>query len=99
LSLLLHWISNFAFAQLSAMYLHLFLNYTIDSNILIIIVTDEWESLHTDRTKFSLRTKTDDTIDVDREGSERKSIIIEVLYLQYGYLMNARYQDCFFMTQ
>ena len=36
------------------------------------MVTDEWEQLHTNRTKSSSRTKTDDAIGVDGEGPGRK---------------------------
>jgi len=34
--------------------------------------TDEWEQLHTNRTKSSSRTKADNAIGVDGEGPGRK---------------------------
>ena len=37
------------------------------------MITNEWEWLHIDRTKFSLKTETDNVINVDREGLKKKS--------------------------
>jgi len=54
------------------MHLYSPLNYIIDSNILIIIVTNKWKQSHTDKTKSFSRIKVDNAIDINRKSLGRK---------------------------
>jgi len=68
LSFLSCWVSNFASGQLLAVYLYSSLNYTINPDILIILITDKRKYSYTENWRSFLKTKTDNAINIEEEN-------------------------------